>query len=481
MVGVRGIVARFATTLAAYGLAVQLGLALRDPHISVAFFWPAAGIGAGCIALAGRARNPRASTAAAVAGVFAANVLLNAIAGHTGLTPLWFSVANTAESLAAALTLMAIGQRTPGAARTMTRVVVAGCAGVAVSTPVALLLIPRGPGATVWQLALNWAIPDLAGIVVVSPMLVLGWDVVARGILERAAQTSAFAGLCAATFWLTSGVPIAWLPLPALTWAAMRLGVTWTAAEATTLAVATAVASTHGAGPFAQGDAAPSDDLLRLLVAQGFAATMAFTAITMALVVHHRNDLLFRASMFDPLTGLGNRTLLQARATAAATSRTDDQWTGVLYGDMNDLKSINDTLGHAAGDSVLQTVAKKMQRVAGPEATVARLGGDEFVVLHPALPDADSARALAVRIEAAVSEPVPVAGTTVHPSITIGTAVTDLATPLDDLLADADRSMYVRKMSRQQARQQNRWAGRRSTPRPGVAQPHAPLQDASID
>jgi diguanylate cyclase (GGDEF)-like protein len=101
-----------------------------------------------------------------------------------------------------------------------------------------------------------------------------------------------------------------------------------------------------------------------------------------------------RQASTDPLTGLGNRVLLDERLARALTPRRGRPpvaGTGVLVIDLDGFKPVNDTLGHDAGDEVLQVVADRLRSGVRPQDTVARLGGDEFVVVAPRV----SARALA--------------------------------------------------------------------------------------
>jgi diguanylate cyclase (GGDEF)-like protein/PAS domain S-box-containing protein len=153
----------------------------------------------------------------------------------------------------------------------------------------------------------------------------------------------------------------------------------------------------------------------------------------------------------DALTGLPNRILLIDRITQAlALARRSGQSTGLLFVDLDRFKLINDTRGHAAGDSVLRQVAERLLSVVRPMDSVSRLGGDEFVVLLPGMENAAGAVAVANRIAAAINVPIQLDHGTVPVKASIGISVTDAnhfehdPSP-DSLLQHADTAMYYAK------------------------------------
>ncbi len=147
----------------------------------------------------------------------------------------------------------------------------------------------------------------------------------------------------------------------------------------------------------------------------------------------------------DPLTSLPNRTLYYQRlATAFLTVPTTGGF-AVLGLDLDGFKPINDTLGHATGDALLQQFALRLSSVIGPDDTAARMGGDEFAVLH-ASPDAASALALAQRIREVTSQPYDFNGQVVTIAVGIGIAVAPAdGTTTDELLHSADLALYAAK------------------------------------
>ncbi len=158
-----------------------------------------------------------------------------------------------------------------------------------------------------------------------------------------------------------------------------------------------------------------------------------------------REQLAYQAS-HDALTGLPNRAAFQSRATAALRTAGAANLTGVLLLDLDGFKTVNDTLGHAAGDDLLVGVAARLRGAVRPGDTVARLGGDEFVVLLPNLPDAGHLDEIGGRILRRLTEPVTVGDTLLAARASIGAAVATgpVGDPLD-LVKRADIALYEAK------------------------------------
>ncbi len=149
----------------------------------------------------------------------------------------------------------------------------------------------------------------------------------------------------------------------------------------------------------------------------------------------------------DPLTGLANRALLATR-TAAALERADGI-TGLLLLDLDHFKEINDTLGHAAGDLLLQEVALRLRRSVRPGDLVARLGGDEFAVLLTGLPNAEAAEPVAAEVLATLALPVEYEGLHLSVEASIGIAChPDDAGTAEELFRRCDVAMYQAKNER---------------------------------
>ncbi len=154
-------------------------------------------------------------------------------------------------------------------------------------------------------------------------------------------------------------------------------------------------------------------------------------------------------ALHDALTGLPNRTLLLDRAgQALARSRRGGPPFAVLFLDLDNFKTVNDTLGHDAGDRLLVTIAKRLRAVLREHDTLARLGGDEFAAVLESAPDADTAAQMAERLAAALEAPVTLGGQEYRVSTSIGVVVNqERHERPEDLLRDADVAMYRAKES----------------------------------
>ena len=152
-------------------------------------------------------------------------------------------------------------------------------------------------------------------------------------------------------------------------------------------------------------------------------------------------------SLHDALTGLPNRMLLAERLGQATAHRERlHAMVALLFVDLDHFKDVNDTLGHAAGDRLLQDVAERLACCVRDGDTVARLGGDEFVVMLQGLHDARSAALVADKIVATVSGPCHIEGSELHVTPSIGIAIfPDDGGDADSLLRNADTAMYHAK------------------------------------
>ena len=149
----------------------------------------------------------------------------------------------------------------------------------------------------------------------------------------------------------------------------------------------------------------------------------------------------------DPLTQLPNRALLSDRLQQALSreGRFEDQ-VAVLFVDLDDFKTVNDTLGHASGDELLVHVARRLRSCLRSADTAARLGGDEFGVLLEGVPDVDHAVTVAQRILDSFVEPFSIGGLPVPLRASVGVAIgVAQAISADELLRNADIAMYAAK------------------------------------
>ncbi|HEY3926200.1 MAG TPA: GGDEF domain-containing protein [Acidothermaceae bacterium] len=154
-------------------------------------------------------------------------------------------------------------------------------------------------------------------------------------------------------------------------------------------------------------------------------------------------------ALHDSLTGLGNREMLHREASKVFDGSARQQaGIAVLVLDLDGFKGVNDQLGHAAGDRVLQVVAERLTAVVRPSDVVARLGGDEFVVIVQDVPSIALARTTAVRLLDRVNGPCQIDGNSFELRASLGVALApDHGVGFDSLLRRADRAMYVAKAS----------------------------------
>ena len=158
-----------------------------------------------------------------------------------------------------------------------------------------------------------------------------------------------------------------------------------------------------------------------------------------------RETELLHQAFHDPLTGLANRALYVDRvAHALELHRVDRRPLAICFIDLDGFKTVNDSLGHGAGDQLLREVAARFRSVVSEADTLARFGGDEFAVLLETGPGADE---VAQQLLGSLDEPFVLGGEPVRVQASIGVAVVDeLPTPsVDDLLIQADTAMYAVK------------------------------------
>jgi diguanylate cyclase (GGDEF)-like protein/PAS domain S-box-containing protein len=154
-----------------------------------------------------------------------------------------------------------------------------------------------------------------------------------------------------------------------------------------------------------------------------------------------------RRAFHDDLTGLANRALFTDRLAhaLAAAGRDPGQQVAVLFVDIDDFKTVNDGMGHSAGDELLRAVGERMRASLRPGDTVARLGGDEFAVLLERVPSASYAIQVAERMLELLMLPVDVAGLSLAVPASVGVTLAGPGSTVESLLQDADIAMYTAK------------------------------------
>ena len=157
---------------------------------------------------------------------------------------------------------------------------------------------------------------------------------------------------------------------------------------------------------------------------------------------------LIHEALHDDLTGLPNRALFSDRLQQALNhqKRRSDRQFAVLFTDLDRFKTVNDSLGHAAGDTLLRLVAQRLEGTLRPTDTIARLGGDEFAILLEDVGTINSARLAAERVVSVLSTPLTVEGYEVFVGASVGIAHSTTGyTSSAEILRDADAALYDAK------------------------------------
>jgi diguanylate cyclase (GGDEF)-like protein/PAS domain S-box-containing protein len=157
------------------------------------------------------------------------------------------------------------------------------------------------------------------------------------------------------------------------------------------------------------------------------------------------NDQLRTLAFHDPLTLLANRSLFSDRVHQAIKHIGDGMMPAVLFIDLDNFKTVNDSLGHSAGDALLRNFAHRLVQCTRAGDTVARLGGDEFAVLVDHAPTVDGAMAVAKQIIDSCKQPFVLDGQQVRIGASIGVALADRVSTAERLLRNADAAMYAAK------------------------------------
>ncbi|MBX9634124.1 MAG: diguanylate cyclase, partial [Magnetospirillum sp.] len=168
-------------------------------------------------------------------------------------------------------------------------------------------------------------------------------------------------------------------------------------------------------------------------------------------ITHRKEDeeRVWRQANYDALTGLPNRALFMDRLTQAVRQGTRERKKfALMFLDLDGFKKVNDTLGHAAGDLLLQQTAARLTECMRSSDTLARLAGDEFTCILSGIRDREDASMVAAKILERLSEPFDLDGRAAHIRGSIGIAIfPDNAADGGDLLKMADKAMYSVKKS----------------------------------
>jgi diguanylate cyclase (GGDEF)-like protein len=158
-------------------------------------------------------------------------------------------------------------------------------------------------------------------------------------------------------------------------------------------------------------------------------------------------DQLAYQAFHDPLTGLRNRAWVLEMIEEEVRSTEPGHGVGVLFLDLDNMKVVNDSLGHDAGDTVILEMGRRIGRLLNPGTHLGRFGGDEFVVIVPRVGDPRVLVRLADRLLDAIAAPVEVDGHRVVPAASIGLVLSATGATAASLLRDADSALSRAKAS----------------------------------
>jgi diguanylate cyclase (GGDEF)-like protein len=211
-----------------------------------------------------------------------------------------------------------------------------------------------------------------------------------------------------------------------------------------------------------------------VLVVAALAAGFALLLAALLLVARRQHAMVARLAaeaIYDPLTGVATRRLLELRLGAAlARSRRTETAVAVLFVDLDGFKQVNDGRGHNAGDQLLRALSARFQGCLREDDLLARLGGDEFVAVIEGADEA-AARDVAKRLVSAAADPVPIGSHPVTAGASVGVAwLGDGWGTADELLSAADMAMYDAKRAGGATYRLARLSGARDrvAPGPGV-------------
>ncbi|MFN2628902.1 MAG: putative bifunctional diguanylate cyclase/phosphodiesterase [Gaiellaceae bacterium] len=191
---------------------------------------------------------------------------------------------------------------------------------------------------------------------------------------------------------------------------------------------------------FSEREMEPDEELLTLMVHVG-------TQLGRVVERKRAAETLLHQATHDALTGLPNRVLIvdHLERSLARQRRREGEQTAVFFVDLDGFKSVNDTLGHAAGDRVLRQVAQRLGTVVRPQDTLGRLSGDEFVIVCEALTQDYPIVTIAERLGAALREPFELDGEQFLVTASVGIALAEGPEEPGSLIEQADAAMYRSK------------------------------------
>jgi len=200
-------------------------------------------------------------------------------------------------------------------------------------------------------------------------------------------------------------------------------------------------------------------DLSKGLLAGNFTVSLLTFALLLAYGrSHHLNEIerlraedrLFYLANYDSLTALPNRSLFLDRLQHAhSQAQRHGTALSLLFLDVDEFKSVNDTYGHAVGDELLKLFAERLRTCVRVDDSIGRLGGDEFVIVLENVGGPHDAQAVADKIQQSMTRPFGIAGHELKVHVSVGIAnYPEHARDIQELLRLADREMYANKAHR---------------------------------
>ena len=462
---------RITILASAYTLTGIVGLSLAIPPGYATAVWPPSGIALAALLLWGPRVWP---------GIAVGSVLVNlAVAATTAQFDFTWISATIAASIALGSTVQALAcagalRRWVGieqmfesgsAMLLFTGIATVACL-IASSWGVATLnvagVVPAENFLDTWQ---TWWLGDLIGVLVFAPVF-LTWRQSLHvgskpGRLAEVVSSFSLLALSSAVVFASapptqgSASPLTFLPLPCLVWIAFRFRPIGVALGACLLSAIAIAATANGAGPF--GATKSTDSLLSLQAFIGLSTVMALT-LAAAVTGRRRSEKALRSlstemeqlALSDELTGLRNRRgFLVLADQALRMARRAKTKSVLVFVDLDGLKRVNDTRGHAAGDALIADAGRVLSRVFRESDVVGRVGGDEFAAFA-VLDEHDGAQAVNARLQAEIDKFNAQAVPSMRVSMSIGIEeiLPNAETPLDILLSRADRAMYETKRRR---------------------------------
>ncbi len=437
-----------AALTATYVLAGKLGLMLAIVNPSATAVWPTTGIALAALLALGSRFWP---------AVWIGAFLVNVTTSGSGAISLGIASGNTLEALVGAYLVRRYchGQRAFDRPKDVFKfTLLAGVVSTAVSATIgvtSLLLGGLASRASYGQVWLTWWLGDAVGSLIVAPPLLLWWANHriswnrARALEALLLLVSVLSAGFLVFVLFSKNHPLTFLCTPPLVWAAFRFGPREAATSAVLLSGISIWGTLRALGPFAQS--LPNESLLLL---QAFMGATAVIALGLAAVVSERERFqkqLVHLAEHDSLTDLPSRRRFQDElALQLAQARRYGGRGTLLYMDLDGFKSVNDCLGHSAGDELLTSLARLLRRRLRDSDLLARLGGDEFAVLLPHT-GVESAQALADQLLEAIGQhTLVISGQTVGVTASIGIALfPEHGETVEELLAHADVAMYQAK------------------------------------